>query len=222
MGLKNLFIRQDEQQQTAAQTGPQEAVPAVAIIMPTTPPTAHGTAPDDTGMVDNDIVTKIWDMIVAKNLPGPDYLEFKNAAAGLVDIIPDKFMQMKGAFNVLKRSYPDFTKQTILSSIDTYIGIVNEERENGMQELEEIRKKKIGDKNDALQVLRETATDILAQIEELKMKHESMNADINKLEAEVTAATNDIASKEIIFKNSVQAVINTLNADKNNVTNLDI
>ena len=42
-------------------------------------------------------------------------------------------------------------------------------------------------------------------------------ADINKLEAEVTAATNDIASKEIIFKNSVQAVINTLNADKNNV-----
>ena len=223
MSLKNLFIKQDEEQQQAAPTTvAQETTPVPASIISSTPTLAEGVTPEGTGMVGKDIEAKIWDMIIAKNLPGPDYIEFKNAAAGLVDIIPDKSMQMKGAFNVLKRSYPDFTKQTILSSIDTYIGIVNEEKEKGLKQCEELRKTKIGDKTAAIQSLKKTASDINAQIDELKKKYESTNADIHILEMEVTAATNEIAAKENTFKNSVQAVINTLNADKNEITNLNI
>lgn len=215
MAFKDLFIKEDEPQQTKPVVV-QEVAPSAENIMSSPPPSSIGK------VVDKGIETKIWDMIVAKNLPGPDYIEFKNVAAGLVDITSDESMQMKGAFNVLKRSYPNFTKQIILDSIDTYIGIVNEEKEKGKKECEDLRKTKIGDKVNSINNMKQSASEILKQIDELKKKYESINADIHKLEVEVTEDTNEINSKETIFNNSVQSVINTLNSDKTKVNNLNV
>ena len=214
MAFKDLFIKEESappKQPVVA----QEVAPNAESIMPSQP--VVGKAP-----VDKEIEAKIWDMIVAKNLPGPDYIEFKNTAAGLVDINPDKTMQLKGAFNVLKRTYPTFTKETILSSIDTYIGIVNEEKEKGKRECEELRRTKVGDKVTSINNMKNAAQEILRQIDELKKQYEDTNAEIHKLEIEVTEATNEIDSKEKIFDSSVQAVINTLNADKVKVSNLNV
>jgi peptidoglycan hydrolase CwlO-like protein len=131
-------------------------------------------------------------------------------------------MQMKGAFNVLKRSYPTFTKEIILSSIDTYIGIVNEEKEKGLKESEQIRKEKIDQKVSSINNMKNSAAEILSQIDELKKKYDEMNNDIAVLEREVTQAQNELQAQENVFNNSVQSVINTLNTDKAKVTNLDI
>ena len=215
MAFKDLFIKEDSAP-SAQPVIAQEVAPKAENIMPTQT-VAVGKAP-----VDKEIEAKIWDMIVAKNLPGPDYIEFKNAAAGLVEITPDENMQLKGAFNVLKRSYPTFTKEIILSSIDTYIGIVNEEKEKGKKECEELRKTKVGDKVASINNMKTSAQEILKQIDELKKQYEEINADIHKLEIEVTDATNEIDSKERIFDSSVQAVIDTLNADKIKVNNLNV
>ena len=217
MGFKDLFIKDEPQQPQPVVA--QEVAPTAASIIPTQSIT-H--VPANNGLVDKDIEAKIWDMIVAKNLPGPDYIEFKNAAAGLIDIIPDEVMQMKGAFNVLKRSYPSFTKEIILSSIDTYISIVNEEKEKGLKECEELRETKVGSKIKSIEQKKKSAAEILSQIDELKKQYDSINSDIIKLEAEVTADTNNLTNKENVFKNSVQSVINTLNSDKQKVTNLNI
>ena len=214
MAFKDLFIKEElapPKQPVVA----QEVAPNAESIMPSQP--VVGKAP-----VDKEIEAKIWDMIVAKNLPGPDYIEFKNTAAGLVDINPDETMQLKGAFNVLKRTYPTFTKEIILSSIDTYIGIVNEEKEKGKRECEELRRTKVGDKVTSINNMKSAAQEILRQIDELKKQYEDTNAEIHKLEIEVTEATNEIDSKEKIFDSSVQAVINTLNADKVKVSNLNV
>lgn len=213
MGFKELFIKEEEQQQQVPVVA-QEVAPTTQSVMP--------VVKAESKFVDRDIESKIWDMIVAKNLPGPDYLEFKNAAAGLAEIIPDKRMQMKGAFNVLKRSYPTFTKEIILSSIDNYINIVGEEKEKGKKECAEIRESKVGSKVSSINNMKQSASEILKQIDELKKQYESINTEIHKLELEVTEATNEINTKEQVFDNSVQAVIDTLNSDKREVTNLDI
>ena len=214
MAFKDLFIK-EESAPPAQPVIAQEVAPKAESIMPPQP--VVGKAP-----VDKEIEAKIWDMIVAKNLPGPDYIEFKNTAAGLVDINPDETMQLKGAFNVLKRSYPTFNKEIILSSIDTYIGIVNEEKEKGKKECEELRRTKVGDKVTSINNMKNAAQEILRQIDELKKQYEDTNAEIHKLEIEVTEATNEIDSKEKIFDSSVQAVIDTLNADKVKVSNLNV
>ena len=200
MGFKGLFIKEEEQQQEK----PKEVAPTVASVMPIQTPTIT----TGTGEVDKEIETKIWEMIVAKNLPGPDYIEFKNVASGLTEIVPDENLRMKGAFNVLLKSYPNFTKEIILNSIDTYIGIVGEEKEKGRTECEELR--------------RTSSADILRQIEELKKKSDAINQETLELEEEIRKSSEEIDRKERVFESSVQSVINTLESDKTRVTNLSL
>lgn len=214
MAFKDLFIK-EESAPPAQPVIAQEVAPKAESIMPSQP--VVGKAP-----VDKEIEAKIWDMIVAKNLPGPDYIEFKNTAAGLVEITPDETMQLKGAFNVLKRTYPTFTKEVILSSIDTYIGIVNEEKEKGVQQCAELRKTKIEDKISAMKSKAAAMDEIACQIKELQDKQAAISVDLKQLQFEVEASTKEIDEKEHIFDSSVQAVIDTLNADKIKVSNLNV
>ena len=215
MGLKGLFIKEEEQQQ---QDKLKEVAPTVASVMPTQTPTIT----TGTEEVDKEIETKIWEMIVAKNLPGPDYIEFKNVASGLTEIVPDENLRMKGAFNVLLKSYPNFTKEIILNSIDTYIGIVGEEKEKGRTECEELRRTRIGNKEARIKELKESSADILRQIEELKKKNDAINQETLELEEEIRKSSEEIDRKERVFESSVQSVINTLESDKTRVTNLSL
>ena len=92
MGLKELFIKEEPQQeQNTAPVTPKEVAPTTDNIMPVSvPPVVQGATPANSGIVDEETVRKLWDMIIQKNLPGPDYLEFKNNMAGLVEITPDE------------------------------------------------------------------------------------------------------------------------------------
>lgn len=224
MGLKELFIKEEPQQeQNTAPVTPKEVAPTTDNIMPVSvPPVVQGATPANSGIVDEETVRKLWDMIIQKNLPGPDYLEFKNNMAGLVEITPDENMQMKGAFNVIKRSYPEFSKDIIMNSIDTYVTIINEEKDKGLKELDAIRQKNVGDKLETIANKKSSAEEILRQIDDLKKRYESLNSEIVKLEGEVATATNDIKVKENTFINSVQRVIDTLNADKAKVSALNL
>ena len=223
MAFKDLFVKKEENEQAkpvVAASATQEVAPTTESIM--NEKTIVHTPTQTVSAVDNEIVRKIWDMIISKNIPGPDYIEFKNAVAGLVDIIPDESMQMKGAFNVLKRSYPTFTKETILSSIDTYIGIVNEEKENGIKESEQIRREKIDSKVSSISNMKKSADEILSQIGELKKKYDDMSNEIGRMEREVESAKNELQAQENVFSNSVQSVVDTLNSDKEKITKLYI
>ena len=216
MAFKDLFIKEETAPAASTQKVVQEVPPNVESIMPSKPAAQSNVA------ADKDIEAKIWDMIIAKNLPGPDYIEFKNAAAGLVDITPDESMQLKGAFNVLKRSYPTFSKEIILSSIDNYINIVNEEKEKGIQQCAELRKTKIEDKIAAMKAKSDAMDEIACQIKELQDKQAAISVDLKQLKCEIEEASKEIDEKEHTFESSVQAVIDTLNADKVKVNNLNV
>ena len=216
MSLKGLFIKEEEEQKQPQEKKVVQAS-TVTNVMPVQTPLQTIT-----GDVDKEIETKIWEMIVAKNLPGPDYIEFKNVASGLIDIVPDENLRLKGAFNVLLKSYPNFTKEIILNSIDTYIGIVGEEKEKGRKECEELRKTKVGNKEIRIKELKESSADILRQIEELRIKNDAINQETITLEEEIRKSTEEIDLKEKVFENSVQSVINTLESDKVRVTNLSL
>jgi len=216
MSLKGLFIKEEEEQKQPQEKKVVQAS-TVTNVMPVQTPLQTRT-----GDVDKEIETKIWEMIVAKNLPGPDYIEFKNVASGLIEIVPDENLRLKGAFNVLLKSYPNFTKEIILNSIDTYIGIVGEEKEKGRQECEELRKTKVGNKEIRIKELKESSADILRQIEELRIKNDAINQETITLEEEIRKSTEEIDLKERVFENSVQSVINTLESDKVRVTNLSL
>ena len=109
-----------------------------------------------------------------------------------------------------------------MNSIDTYVTIINEEKDKGLKELDAIRQKNVGDKLETIANKKSSAEEILRQIDDLKKRYESLNSEIVKLEGEVATATNDIKVKENTFINSVQRVIDTLNADKAKVSALNL
>ena len=64
--------------------------------------------------------------------------------------------------------------------------------------------------------------EIACQIKELQDKQAAISVDLKQLKYEVEEASKEIDEKEHTFKSSVQAVIDTLNADKVKVNNLNV
>ena len=164
-----------------------------------------------------EIINSIWSAVVARDLPGPDYLELKTTAKGLESFIPDDSQRLPAAFNFLTQGATQLTKQIILDSIETYKGIVDEERKLGLEELKESRKEKIGDKEDKLKSLKEEASNYQKQIEALQEKLQQSSIKINKLSAEIMSEKSELDTKEKTFQLSVDSVLKTLNTDKEKI-----
>lgn len=165
----------------------------------------------------SEIINSIWQTVLGKDLPGPDYLELKTTAKGLESFIPDDCQRLIAAFNVLKQTAPQLTKQIILDSIETYKGIVEGEKSLGLDELKDFRKEKIGDKEDKLKNLKVEASSYQKQIEELQKKLQQSSTNINKLSTEIMSEKSEFDTKEKTFLLSVESVLKTLNSDKERI-----
>mgnify|MGYP006945957066 FL=1 len=62
------------------------------------------------------------------NLPGPDYLELLQSAEQMKQYIPDETTRLKAAFGSIQGMDPRMTKEVVLASIDTYLGVIEAER----------------------------------------------------------------------------------------------
>ena len=218
MAFIDLFVQRDAPEQKGNQGGKQEAM----VPGPMAPTSFTQQAADVSAVgSDNEIVGRIWDTIINKNLPGPDYLELKNNAAALEDMGFTEEQRLVAAFKMLKKGYPNFTKDVVIKSVDTYIGIVNEEKELGLKEVAQLEKDTVGEKSARLGQLRATANDILAQIDELKKRFDETNNSANTLEHEILTETQAINSKRQVFIGSIETVIQTLNSDKAKISTLN-
>lgn len=204
----DLFFREETQQgtQQVVQTAPQvQEQPQIQQVISDAP---SGIASDNT------IVAKIWEEIKANNLPGPDYLELKQNYIALKSLPVDDSMKLISAYNILKANYPTFSKDIIIRSIDTYIGIVNKEKEEGLREVQKMREEN---------KMKESGIDELKRkADEIKAQYDSIISKIQEETASVATEKIAIDNKERTFTASVDTVINTLNSDKTQINSLNI
>lgn len=170
----------------------------------------------------DEMVSKIWDQIISRNLPGPDYLELRNNASALEGLPLNEEQRLEAAFKVLKKTYPNLTKDVILRSIDTYVGVVEEERTAGLEECKKARQATIGEKESRLKVMRETNAETLKQIEELKKRYDETENNINNMEHEILSAKQQLDNKERMFNASIENALSVLKSDKNKISTLNL
>lgn len=235
MGFMDIFVKPEEnkdvsqqqsvKQQTTVQSQPEAvrsnfSAPVVDNVSPmsVSMPVSSVTTND----VNENIVKDLWNVILNKNLPGPDYLEVVNSAAKLESMGLSEDKRYEAAFKMLTASYPNFTKDDLLSSIDTYIGFIQEELAEGKKQCQEKRAANIGDRQMRIQQLNEHANSILLEIEKLQQEHKNSLEAAKKLEAEVAEATQAIDREEIVFNNSVNVVLERMNSDKKTMSSLNI
>jgi hypothetical protein len=225
MAFKDFFIKEEEPKPSVSPQNRQQVSPQPAQMETSAfsgQPAAPQSAVVQTGEVNENIVKSLWQVLIDKNLPGPDYLEVKNNASALKEMNLPIEKCYEAGFRTLKASYPDFTKEALLASIDTYIGIVRQEQADGKKECDAKRQTQIGDKTVRIGQLGEHKRDLEKQISELRSQIASTDASISQLQAEVDTDTAEIDKEEAVFDNSVENVIATLNDDKEIMSRLNV
>jgi len=226
--LKDLFfVKEDETQQVKKETVEQPAQIQKTVFTPspvgnTASPTAEVHVNETSASPSDEMVSKIWDQIISRNLPGPDYLELRNNASALESLPLTEEQRLEAAFKVLQKTYPNLTKDVILRSIDTYVGVVEEERTAGLEECKKARQATIGEKESRLKVMRETNAETLKQIEELKKRYDETENNINKMEHEILSAKQQLDNKELMFNASIENALSVLKSDKNKISTLNM
>lgn len=118
------------------------------------------------------------------------------------------------AFKVLKKGYPNFEKDDITRAIDFYVKVVEDEKAAGLDELEKMRVQNVNVVEESIEAMRYKA-------EELKRQYDELQSQIGEKTIELTKAKNDIDMKYNSFTGSVDAVLNVLMSDKNNVMSIN-
>ena len=217
MSLKNIFIKDEEKGTEVSGTTQQGNVQ-----MNATPFVEQSIVSEQTSDTSETIVKNLWQVLIDKNLPGPDYLEVKNTAAALqaMNLPIDKCYE--AAFRTLQAANPDFTKQKLIDSIDAYINYVRQEQSDGKKECDRKRQIQIGEKTTRVSQLSEHKKELEKQIKELQDQIAQTEGSIFQLEQDIQKSTSEINREEVVFNNSIESVIASLNSDKNIMNNLTI
>lgn len=225
MAFRDLFIKAEDansgQPQTAAPTSTASVgsprnlslgtpTPTIESLPESRPTNVESRTSTMTITADEGIINKVWDKIIAANRPGPDYLELKNNVEALEDLPISNEQKLMSAFKVLKKGYPNFKKEDITKAIDFYIKVVDDEKTAGLQQLEAI-------KASSVDGVEEDIRSMQFKAEELKRQYDELQTQIGEKTLELTRAKNDIEVKYNSFVGSIDAVLNVLNNDKNNV-----
>ena len=222
--FKDLFVKSDEpkEQQQPVASAPVEQqvnIPASAFMRPDYTPEQKA---DNSSTPSPELVAKIWDTLLSKNFPGPDYLELKGHCTALEQFMPDYTQRLLAAFNLLKNQYPNFSVKVVTDSIDGYISIVKDEQADGENECNRIYGEKLKEKQDAFE-------SVTAEIEQLQNEIAEKNKILSErmqekgtLQQEVLHAQNEMDHQSKVFADSVNTVLAVLESDKKTISKLNV
>lgn len=161
--------------------------------------------------------TKLVELLERKineaNLPGPDYLELLQSAEQMKQYIPDETTRLKAAFGSIQGMDPRMTKDVVLASIDTYLGVIEAERGKAKLRMEKLRKETVEDKAEELKATNLRIEQLREELKTLTDKSIDLNSEIQKNTAETTAF-------EARTNATIDKVTNRLNEDKVRLTQI--
>lgn len=161
------------------------------------------------GQVNDELLQKLCQVMEDSNLPGPDYLELKNVANNddMKRTVPDEVQRFMVAFITMKSSNPEMSKERVIKSIDEYIGMMENERKIGHEQLQCIWNEKV----DTQRVLVENAE---KRIAELQKELQEQVAFVQSKNNEIAAASNECNINKANFDATVDFLVKNLADDK--------
>lgn len=208
MGLKGLFFKDEPENGTPTSAEPKAGNKTPAPQPIQAMPVTSQMVSNMTGVADEKFVEMLMGVIAQNNIPGQDYFEFKQTIDAMASLSIDertKFLTIFTTFNL-----QGCTKETLLTSIDKYISVVNAEHANFNAELQSQRES--------------TVTSKINEIENAKKKLEALNKEIVEANTFIMTASQEVQNAEIKlqmtegnFKRSVEKVIGLLTSDKDKI-----
>ncbi|HUU87402.1 MAG TPA: hypothetical protein VMX17_06580 [Candidatus Glassbacteria bacterium] len=196
----------------AAKKAAKESKSNVAPQPTITPVTQQSVAsmPSIAGVVDDKFMEMLWSVISQNNIPGQDYFEFKQAIDAMASLPIDERSKFLTTFTIFNSQ--GCKKDTLVSSIDRYVNVIQSELSSFNAEFANQRQEKVTTK--------------LQQVEEAKKKVEELNKKIVEVNNFILTATQEAQQEELQlqmtagnFEKSAEKVIAVLEGDKNKINN---
>jgi CII-binding regulator of phage lambda lysogenization HflD len=202
--VRNIFFTQ---RQVAAPTPAPATTPATSAVKPEPPPVAPSSA---MGIVDEEMVKKLWELIEKHDQDGFDFLEY-NRVLNSKKTIRDVDRHTNAYETAKALSKESDVKSKLLSSGAHYLQVLMTEKQEFETGFEDIVEEEIGAKKKDQAALHNDVQALLAQKEELDRKIAEKN--------EVLAQLDDsIATKEVELNRKKKNFIATLDAVVSDIT----
>ena len=161
------------------------------------------------GQVNDELLQKLCQAMEDSNLPGPDYLELKNVANNedMKKTVPDEVQRLMVAFITMKSSNPDMTKERVINSIGEYIGMMENERLIGHEQLQRIWDEKVV-------APKRMVEDAEKRIAELQKELQEQIQFVQTKNNEIASASNECNINKANFDATVDFLVKNLTDDK--------
>ena len=200
MGLKDMIFKDSPEKES------KKAKENASTIAPVTQQSVTNMA----GVVDEKFVEMLWSVISQNNIPGQDYFEFKQAVDSMSSLAIDERSKFLTTFTIFQGQ--GCKKDTLLSSIDSYMRVIKSELSSFNAEFESQRQQKVTAK--------------LAQVEKAKKNVEELNREITEANNFILTASQEAQQEEMQlqmtahnFERSAEKVLGTLQVDKDKINN---
>ncbi|RMF04472.1 MAG: hypothetical protein D6772_00520 [Bacteroidetes bacterium] len=152
-----------------------------------------------------------------ENLPGFDYLEFKQSLARLQELGMDEATAFKSAFATA--STMGLTKEKLLKTAAHYKQVLGKEKKSFDAALQKQMKARVEGKRQEVQALRQKVKEYEAKIAELEAKLAQAREVIASADQDIAEAQAGIEQVQERFQTTLQALINQIDQDVKDIEN---
>ncbi|MBI5914173.1 MAG: hypothetical protein HY842_02255 [Bacteroidetes bacterium] len=208
--IKSLFIVEDENAATKnEQPAPGSPVDSSsAKINFDAPPARPGEA-------NAKFMEVLFGAMEKSNLPGLDYLEYRQSLKSLEKMPMDEQVRYQSAFAMAQAM--GATPQKLVESAGHYVNVLKEEEAKFQEALRSQTTERIGNRQEMIKNLDTTIRQKAEQIKKLTQEMEQHRAEMEKLEIEIKEATTKVEMTKNDFVASYQALVAQISADMENM-----
>jgi len=207
--FKSLFIVEDENSKakgkSSAKKNTKTAAPKEDEIVPSNQPKQTSTPVNTSGQANEKFMNILFGAMDKANLPGFDYLEYKQSLKNLAKMPMDEQTRFQSAFAMAKTM--GATPQKLLEAAQHYINILKQEEKKFQQALINQRGRQVGDKEKAIQQKSALIEQKQKQIAQLKKEIEEDKVKVDKMKSEISGATAKVEKTKNDFIASYNAII---------------
>jgi len=215
MAFKDLWLKKNEDVPETPVQAPKTNQPIQSkkdgyVFSPNPSSTTNTTITPTTGVPDDKFISMLEAVISDNNLPGLDYYEFKKAIDKMSNLPMDEKTKFLSTYSIYESQ--GATKEILLSSIDTYIGLINKEQESFDAEMAAQYKEKVENRKLEIEKNQKEIVELNNKI--IELNNANMTASQESQQEDMKLKMTDAN-----FKQSINTVISTLKSDKEKLTN---
>lgn len=155
------------------------------------------------------------DLMDKANLPGPDYYEYCKMMETLESHLPDEKTRMNAVFATL--SVQGLTKEKLISTANTYKQVIETDHQNFQGALNDKTQSDVDDRKNKCLDLEEQMKKSSAQIQTLTQHIADCQAEIAKLQKEITEGEDKISQNQKGYLAAYQVMLSKIDSDINKI-----